>query len=202
MSLRTTDISRNHRPRFPGLPGRRGLLIALASFALLATACVQDSGTYPIEIFTEMHYSQAFRSQEIPRLPGVASAVVYEGQGNVQDVLNVLPANIAHPYDAKAGAELFRVNCSVCHGTQGLGDGPAAGHITSTGSAWFADTGAAYNGPPNLQDSRTRLSEDAMFGIVTSGILVMPRFGPLLSEAERWDIVRYIFDTSASGLTQ
>jgi mono/diheme cytochrome c family protein len=39
-----------------------------------------------------------------------------------------------------------------------------------------------------------------MFGLVTNGILVMPRFGPLLSEAERWDIVRYIFDTSAAGL--
>jgi mono/diheme cytochrome c family protein len=31
---------------------------------------------------------------------------------------------------------------------------------------------------------------------------VMPRFGPLLSEAERWDIVRYVFDTSGTGLGQ
>ncbi|MCH7906383.1 MAG: cytochrome c [Chloroflexi bacterium] len=199
MSLRTPDISRSFRPR---IAGRRRLLIALASLALLATACVQESGTYPIEIFTEMHYSQAFRSQEIPRLGGVESAVVYDGRGNAEDVLNVLPANVAHPYDAEAGAELYRVNCSACHGQQGLGDGPVAAHITSNESVWFADTGAAYNGPPNLQVSMTRLNEDAMFSIVTSGIVVMPRFGPLLSEAERWDIVRYIFDTSASGLAR
>jgi mono/diheme cytochrome c family protein len=198
LSLRTTDISRNVRSRFAG----RRLLIALASFALLATACVQESGTYPIEIFTEMHYSQAYRSQEIPRLSGVESAVAYNGEGNAQTVSNMLPAREAHPYDAGAGAELFRVNCSACHGQAGLGDGPAAAHITSENSAWFTETGSAYAGPPDLQASRTAMNEDVMFGIITSGITVMPRFGPLLSEAERWDVVRYIFDTSATGLGQ
>jgi len=31
---------------------------------------------------------------------------------------------------------------------------------------------------------------------------VMPRFGPILSEQERWDIVRYMFDTSETGMGQ
>ncbi len=198
MSLRTTNISRNFRSRFTG----RRLLIALASVAVLAVACVQEAGTYPIEIFTEMHYSQSYRSQEIPRQPGVASAVVYDGRGNAHDELNVLPANEAHPYDSGAGTELFRVNCSVCHGFEGLGDGKAAAHITSPDSAWFADTGSTYGGPPNLQESRTRMSQDVMFSIVTNGVVVMPRFGPLLSEEERWDVIRYIFDTSGTGLGQ
>jgi mono/diheme cytochrome c family protein len=197
LSLRTKYISRNVRSRFAG----RRLLIALASVALLSAACVQESGTYPIEIFTEMHYSQAYRSQEIPRLGGVESAVAYDGEGDAQTVLNVLPANEAHPYDATAGAELYRVNCSACHGVGGLGDGKAAAHITSPNST-FADGGSTYPAPPNLQDSRTRINEDAMFSLVTNGILVMPRFGPLLSEEDRWDVVRYIFDTSGSGLGQ
>ncbi|MDA1258346.1 MAG: cytochrome c [Chloroflexi bacterium] len=199
MNLRTPEFMGSSRSR---LTGRKRVLLALASVALLSIACVQDSGTYPIEIFTEMHYSPAFRSQEIPRLGGVESAVVYDGRGNAEDVANILPANIAHPYDAKAGAELYRVNCAACHGAQGLGDGPAALHITSTGSAFAEENGVPYNAPPNLQVSRTVLNEDGVFGIVTGGIIVMPRFGPLLSEAERWDIVRYIFDNSASGLGQ
>jgi mono/diheme cytochrome c family protein len=198
LSLRTTDISRNVRSRFAG----RRLLIALASFAILATACVQESGTYPIEIFTEMHYSQAYRSQEIPRLSGVKSAVAYNGEGDAQTVSNILPAREAHAYDAGAGAELFRVNCSACHGQAGLGDGPAAAHITSPNSAWATDNGSPYNGPPDLQVSRTVINEDAMFSIISNGILVMPRFGPLLSEAEIWDVVRYIIDTSGTGLGQ
>ena len=53
---------------------------------------MQESGTYPIEIFTEMHYSQAYRSQEIPRLSGVESAVAYNGEGDAQTVSNILPA--------------------------------------------------------------------------------------------------------------
>ena len=198
MSLRTTEISRNVRSRFAG----RRLIIAVASFALLATACVQESGAYPIETFTEMHYSQAYRSQEIPRLSGVESAVAYNGEGNTQDVSVMLPAWEAHAYDAKAGAELYRINCSACHGQAGLGDGPAAAHITSPNSAWATDNGSSYNGPPNLQVSRTRINEDAMFGIISNGILVMPRFGPILSEAEIWDVVRYVSDTSGTGLGQ
>jgi mono/diheme cytochrome c family protein len=193
-----TEISRNFRSRFAG----HRLLIAAASFALLATACVQESGAYPIETFTEMHYSQAYRSQETPRLSGVESAIAYNGEGNAQTVSDILPAREAHAYDAKAGAELYRVNCSACHGQTGLGDGPAAAHITSPNSAWATDNGSSYNGPPNLQVSRTRLNEDAMFGIISNGILIMPRFGPILSEAEIWDVVRYVSDTSGTGLGQ
>ena len=178
-----THISLKSRSLFEG----RILFIALASVGLLAAACVQESGAYPIETFTEMHYSQAHRSQEIPR--------------NTQEVLNVLPANEAHPYDAKAGSDLYRVNCSACHGVKGLGNGPAAAHITSPNST-YADGGNTYTNPPNLQESRTRLSQDAVFGILTNGIVVMPRFGPILSEQERWDIVRYMFDTSETGMGQ
>jgi mono/diheme cytochrome c family protein len=196
LNLRTTNISSNFRSRLAG----RSLLIAFASIAILAVACVQESGTYPIETFTEMHYAQSYRSQEIPRLGGVESAVAYDGQGNAQDMLNVLPTKQTHPYDAGAGAELYRVNCAVCHGVTGGGDGPAAAHITSPNSAYADDNGVAYAPPPNLVEARNRFNEDAMFGLVTNGILVMPKFGPLLSEAERWDIVRYIFDTSAAGL--
>lgn len=192
-----THISLKSRSLFEG----RILFIALASVGLLAAACVQESGAYPIETFTEMHYSQAHRSQEIPRLGGVASAVAYNGDGNTQEVLNVLPANEAHPYDAKAGSDLYRVNCSACHGLKGLGNGPAAAHITSPNST-YADGGNTYTNPPNLQESRTRLSQDAVFGILTNGIVVMPRFGPILSEQERWDIVRYMFDTSETGMGQ
>ncbi|MDP6823940.1 MAG: cytochrome c [Dehalococcoidia bacterium] len=199
MNLRTTITSYNTRSRSAG----RLLLIAFASVAILAAACVQESGTYPIETFTEMHYSQAYRSQEIPRLPGVESAVAYNGEGNAQDVLEVLPANEAHPYDAEAGAELYRVNCSVCHGVSGLGDGSAVAHIISANSAWASDhNGVAYNAPPDLQELRDSRGETGMFSIVDTGGILMPKFGPLLSEAERWDIIRYIFDESGTGLGQ
>ncbi len=64
-------------------------LLMLASVATSACA-VQESNTYPVETFSEMHYSQSFRTQEAPRLAPLANAVVFESAGGVNQVLTVL----------------------------------------------------------------------------------------------------------------
>lgn len=178
--------------------GRRRLLllVGLSLVALAAASCVTNRGAYPIEIFSEMHYSQTFRSQEPPRLQAVGGAEVFVQLG-VNASLAVkgpeeMKADAAARYAANPGAaaELFRVNCSVCHGIKGLGDGPIVPFLTDPSNY----TGSPYATPPNLQETRNRLDRDAMFGILTNGIFVMPEFGLLLSEEDRWDLVQYIFD--------
>ena len=180
-------------------PRRRALLAALAAIALAATACVQQNTTYPVEIFKEMHYAQFHHQQEPPRQDPVADNVTFLPAGGPDGVLNV-PERRERPYDAARAAELYRVNCSVCHGVNGEGNGPAAPHITSTESFYASqNNGTTYPAPPNLLQSRERLTEDTAFQIVNNGINVMPRFGGLMPEEDIWDVVRYIFDTS-SGL--
>jgi mono/diheme cytochrome c family protein len=183
--------------------GRRRLLLlaGLSLVALAATGCVTNRGSYPIEIFTEMHYAQTFRSQEPPRLQAVAGAEVFVPL-SLDASLTVkgpdeMKADSAARYaaDPRAAAELYRVNCSVCHGVSGQGDGPIAPYLTDPNNY----TGAAYEAPPDLTASRTSLNEDALFAIMTSGIFVMPQFGLLLSEEDRWDVVQYVFD-EAGGL--
>ena len=52
-------------------PAKRALLPVAAVIVAVfgATACaVQETNTYPIEIFSEMHYSQSTRMQEPPAL--------------------------------------------------------------------------------------------------------------------------------------
>ena len=47
------------------------------AFVLLAPTCqsgITQRGTYPIEIFSEMHYSQAYKNQEPPRLDSVETS--------------------------------------------------------------------------------------------------------------------------------
>ena len=185
--------------------GRRPLLLlaGLSLVALAATGCVTNRGAYPIEIFSEMHYAQTFRSQEPPRLQAVAGAEVFVPLG-VDASLTVkgpdeMKAAAAARYaaDPGAAAELFRVNCSVCHGIKGLGDGPIVPFLTDPNSYYATQTSAAdepYAAPPDLTQSRTRLDEDGVFAIMTSGVFVMPQFGLLLSEEERWDVVQYVFD--------
>lgn len=168
-------------------------ILGLAALALATTACITRRGTYPIEVFPEQHYSQSFKSQEPPRLAPAPEAVPFEeiGESIVLDV----PERRTREYNPAVAAELYRVNCSTCHGANGLGDGSIVPHLTAPDSFYAATAGGPYNTPPNLIQSRQNLNEQAVFAILTNGIVVMPRFGPLLSEEARWDLVRYIFDT-------
>ena len=170
------------------------LIAAIAVLGIAAIGCFPKGGAYPIEIFTEMHYSQAFRSQEPPRLDAVRGAEVFVGLGT--DETLALSLTQERTYVPAVASRLYAVNCSVCHGVSGLGDGPVATFLTTPS---LTRDGVAYGAPPNLTESRERLEKDVLFGIVSSGINVMPRFELLLSEEDRWDIVSYVFDTE-SGL--
>lgn len=167
-------------------------LLFLAVAVFISGCAVQESNTYPIEIFSEMHYSQAPRSQEPQRLQPPAEAVPFQQIGTGQ-VLEV-PDFKERPYDPTVARELFRVNCSVCHGDTGVGDGPAAQHIISSRSYYATANDEPYAAPANLHDKRETYDKDAMINIITNGIVVMPRFGKLLSEEDIRDIATFIYD--------
>jgi mono/diheme cytochrome c family protein len=187
------------------LTHRLALTVGLLMLASVVTsACaVQESNTYPVETFSEMHYSQSFRMQEAPRLAPLADAVVFASAGGVDQVLSI-PDKRERAYDPAVAGDLYRINCSVCHGVSGLGDGRAVRHITSSNSFYATENGGtAYAAPPNLVESAaTRLTErDTMVAFTTSGVRVMPAFGKLLAEEDIRDIVNYIFDDQ-TGLSK
>ena len=186
------------------LTRRLVLVVGLLLLGTLATsACaVQESNTYPVETFSEMHYSQAFRMQEPPRLAPLANSVVFHTAGDANQVLNV-PDKRERAYDPAVASNLFRVNCSICHGVSGLGDGKAVRHLTSAASFYATTEGTPYLAPPNLVESAaTRLTNrDMMVAFATAGGQVMPAFGKLLSEEDIRDIVNYVFDDK-TGLSQ
>ncbi len=168
-------------------------LVAVFIFVSGASACaVQESNTYPIEIFSEMHYSQSTRMQEPPRLAPVADAVPFRQIGT-NEVLDV-PERVERQYDAARARDLYRINCSVCHGMSGTGDGPASQHITATDSYWATTNDSPYVAPANLIEKRATYDEDAMFNLIDNGIVVMPRFRHLLPEEDIREIVAYIYD--------
>jgi mono/diheme cytochrome c family protein len=177
-------------------------LLMLSIFVTSACA-VQESNTYPVETFSEMHYSQAFRAQEPPRLAPPADSVVFKTAGDSSTTLNV-PDKQERAYDPAVAGDLYRINCAVCHGVSGLGDGKAARHITSDSSFYATTEGTPYKSPPNLVDSAAnRLNQrEVMFGFISGwNGPVMPEFGKLLPEEDIRDIVNYIFDEN-TGLSQ
>lgn len=167
------------------------LVVAVGAVSVVGCA-VQESNTYPIEIFSEMHYSQSTRMQEPPRLAPAADAVPFHQIGTEQ-VLTV-PERSERPYDATRARELYRINCATCHGPSGTGDGPAATHITSTDSFWAQSNDSPYVGPADLIEKRETYDQEAMINLVTNGIVVMPRFSNLLPEEDIREIVAYVYD--------
>ena len=158
--------------------GTRVLLLALI-VGILATACgatLPGRGSYPLDIFYEMHYQQSYKSNEPPSLGGVAGAVAW------------YPAPKSTAFGTNTGSYLFAVNCSMCHGAEGKGDGPVLKKMKdSYGYKPVID-------PPDLTDN----PPDNIIGILRSTTRpfgpesVMPPFGKLLSAEEREAIAEYI----------
>ncbi len=176
-----------------------GFLLASLGLLVVAAAC-NSTNTYPIDFFSEMHYQKSYRSQEPPRLDTPAGAVPITG-GEVaytfeeaRDLTNPLAGD---PQARERGAQLYAVNCVVCHGAQGRGDGRmAALWATQPGAVPPADlTSAVVAGRTDgelywiLTNGYTSPQQQVQY---PGGLTNMPAFGKLLTPEERWALVTYI----------
>ena len=166
--------------------GRRGRLRTyLAGLALLvgllAMGCAQ--GSYPLDIFYEMHYQPSYKAHEPPRLSPPESAVPFFDP----------PAATSFNLD---GRHLYEVNCSMCHGAQARGDGEVLNIMIDT---------YGYNPavPPDMtaMDDPLMIARDydSVRNIVVGGLQVMPSFAKLLTEAEIDAVTRYVTDCLQAG---
>ena len=104
----------------------KNLIAIFALSAFLFAGCIQQSNTYPVEIFSEMHYNQAQKYQEPPRVPAHPDSVPFNGIGEKSNL------DMSQKIQSiNNGSELYSVNCAFCHGDMGDGYGPAAEKITS-----------------------------------------------------------------------
>jgi high-affinity iron transporter len=81
---------------------------------------------------------------------------------------------------AATGAEVYKVNCSACHGEQGHGDGPA---------------GAALNpAPKNLAQLQTMAADDYLFWRISTGKDGTSMIGwkDVLSEEQIWQVITFL----------
>jgi len=159
-------------PSGTGKRGLKGWFIGIVTlFGILVVGCSQ--GSYPVDIFYEQHYQQSYRSHEPPRLIGVADAVAFYPP-IVSTVTNT-------------GADLFRVNCQMCHGADAQGTGPVLAKMIENYGYEPIVSPNITNRPVSFIASRLE-AETRPLGPSS----VMPPFGKLLSEAERNAIAKYI----------
>jgi mono/diheme cytochrome c family protein len=89
----------------------------------------------------------------------------------------------------RRGAERYAIHCAVCHGVQGLGDGPVARY--------------GYPRPPSFTEPRISSLETArIVGIIHSGIGRMYGFGERLDPGDHWAIAHHVkaLQARASGI--
>ena len=178
---------------------------------------IPKTGSHKVMVFSEMHYQRSFRSQDVPRILPHENSVPFIGMGgpeisidstliNKEIILSslkeyspkVIPSAVSESYDHEQTAEIFRVNCSVCHGLNLEGDGPVAILMKEKGLGPM---------PANLKHENTLKSTDGdLFAFISHGgrqgyALIekglesrspMPEFRYLLTENDRWALVKYL----------
>jgi mono/diheme cytochrome c family protein len=93
-------------------------------------------------------------------------------------------ATLRNPVPATAesvarGQALYRINCAVCHGETGHGDGPVGRKFDPV--------------PVDLHKDYTQTQADGqLFFTLTRGRVAMPFYRDALSQQERWDVVNYV----------
>ncbi len=169
----------------------RGKVCVLALLVLLgvvAAGCA--NGTYPLDIFYEMHYQQSYQPHEPPRLSPPEGAVPITGKELV---------GADNPYAGQRveeGKRLFMSNCVFCHGPTGNGEdpglqGPVLRIMREKYS--YGTPARPYAITPDLTSDFVKNQPDiGLFAWITNGVTVMPPFEKLLTVEERWLLVNYI----------
>ncbi len=80
---------------------------------------------------------------------------------------------------AKKGAKSFKQFCVVCHGETGIGDGPGSKALDPK--------------PANLSSELVQKQVDGeIFWKISNGRNAMIKWGPIIPEEDRWNLVNYI----------
>lgn len=132
-----------------------------------------------IDWVTMMEIQPSFDAQEDP-LPVPARSIPVEGPVSVPNMgapVNPVPAD---EVSIQRAENLYVINCAMCHGSAGEGNGQIAALLA--------------NKPANLTSDITQNKSDgALFLTITNGVPGrMPPMVENLTVRDRWDMVNYI----------
>lgn len=108
----------------------------------------------------------------------------------VQETSQSVPTNVLYPIlppDLVNGAQIFKRECTQCHGARGLGDGPQAAQLPVPVAAL------------GVFDFASQYTPAEWYTIVTQGHMekYMPDFASL-TDRQRWDVVSYAMNLSTT----
>jgi mono/diheme cytochrome c family protein len=165
-------------------PGR---LIAFSALLLLPASL---GWTFPWD--KDMVDQPSEKAQESVAPPGPGSVPITGGESvplplTETESLDMKEAAVSHQNPIAATAEsiargqyFYEINCYVCHGSEGRGDGPVGLKFVE-------------KAPVDLNDPYTQEQADGqLFFTLTRGRALMPFYRDALSPTERWDVINYV----------
>lgn len=136
-------------------------------------------GTIPLGYTLPGSYLQAGARNATIQPSGFANQPDYLNTGRIGDVYgDGFPLDVTEGL-IKRGQQRFNINCAICHGKAGLGNGV----VGQYGVAAIA----------NLMDDRIKQQPDGqIFNTITHGKNTMGAYGPNIAIEDRWAIVAYV----------
>jgi len=158
---------------------KRISLLAVIVLLLLGFLMLFTFDVIKVDWVSFMKIQPAAQPMEHP-LPVPVDSVPVEGAAYIPGMgapVNPVPADAV---SVARGSELFRINCMMCHGPEGKGNGPVAAYL--------------QNKPADLSGVAVQsLSDGAIFMVISTGVPgKMPALNENLLVRERWDVVNYV----------
>ena len=139
------------------------------------------AGTVPLGYtLPNSYYSTGANNFALAKNPGAFSGGTdYYNTGKIGDSYgDGLPVDVT-PALMERGRQRFDINCSICHGATGAGNGIVKQFGLSTVAT--------------LQDARLRsMPEGQIFNTITNGKNTMGAYGPQITVEDRWAIIAYV----------
>ncbi|HEX6309054.1 MAG TPA: cytochrome c [Longimicrobiales bacterium] len=181
----------------------RAAWAALGIVTVLGSGCTRiDNALAAVPIFSFLREAPSFDPYEHP-LPPPPGSIPFESPNGValppleasEAALNAFAASPAGrnplaPNDPAAlalGQIMYERHCAVCHGVQGLGDGPLAG------------PGKFPVIPPLVSGVALGRADGYVYGVIRAGRGLMPAYGARMTHIERWSVVTYVNSLQAAA---
>ena len=160
---------------------KRIAIVLIAAAAMLGIMMLFTYDVIKLDWPSFMEIQPSYRPMENP-LPVPARSIPVEGAVYIPNS-QILPVNPIKADDDSItrGKELFTLNCQLCHGATGQGNGPVAPFLIK------------YK-PVDLTSPLIKAFTDGqIFMTITNGVPDrMPPLNENLTVNERWDVVNYV----------
>jgi S-disulfanyl-L-cysteine oxidoreductase SoxD len=157
---------------------QRGLVIIALVLLPFIVGVLFTYEIIKIPFRTNMQYQPSINYQEGPRLLPPEGAVSVQGLSVIPEEFPVNPVP-ADETSLQRGAILYDIHCSLCHGSEGHGDGPLSTYFDRT--------------PQNLTtDQITSEFDGSVYLTIGQGFGQMPPLAENLTPRERWDVINFV----------